>query len=317
MTSSTQVPANLFNAKTLDDMIKVVPLLGECDTLEAVLPLAGYDRRATGWLTTVSSWLGFILLSAGLPVLGFYVLIKLAAWLMIVFYPPTDPVISESNMQLIWLLIYLVTITIPALFFNFMGPRRWIVTSTGRLRQRIWLRVLLLKAIRSQLERNQSIVHNHWRGAVCQHCLARYERYRLRFAYWRWLSFARCRKCHSDEKCYPSVMKIQGWLDQGMSVSQEQAGQMVKINMLQRLPPMSLSLPIDLDELVIADVDDENVETLILLYRTEQPRTNLPRPKRLRCRLTRNSTISQMGQRQLQQNFWCVRSMDNAAHIST
>jgi hypothetical protein len=88
-----------------------------------------------------------------------------------------------------------------------------------------------------------------------------------------------------------------------MVTSQEQAGDAVRVNMLHRLPPRSLPLPTDLDELVVADAGDEDVETLIFFYRSVQPRTRLPRPGRLRFRLTEDSSVSQMSWRQLKQNF--------------
>jgi hypothetical protein len=102
-----------------------------------------------------------------------------------------------------------------------------------------------------------------------------------------------------------------------MGESQEQMGDAVRVNMLHRLAPHSLSLPTDLDELVVADAEDEDVETLIFIYRKEQPRTDLPKPKRLRCRLTGNSTVSQMGQRQLKRNFWLMRAAGGRVRTST
>ena len=93
-----------------------------------------------------------------------------------------------------------------------------------------------------------------------------------------------------------------------MRASQEQTNDAVRVNLLHRLPPRSLPLPTDLDELVVADADDEDVETLILFYLSVQPRTRLPKPRRLRFRLTEDSNISQMSWRQLKQNFRLVNA---------
>lgn len=303
VSANTNVPANLLDARTLDKMLEVVPLLGECDTLEAAPILALYDRFSQGWLTAGVLWLATVLTIALLMSMVGAVLVVTGQALMPQLVSWADQLADGLSGGPLMVLMGIVGVGIAVLIFNFAGLRRWLMNSTRTFSRRIQLRLLLLQAIRAQVDRNRGIIDNNWAGAVCRACLARYERYRVRFAYWRWISFGRCRKCHGDRHCYTRVRKIAGWLDHAMSASQEQAGDVVKINMLHRLPPRSLSLPIDLEELVIAHAEDEDVETLILLYRSNQPRTDLPKPKRLRCRLTRNSTVSQMGRRQLKQNF--------------
>jgi hypothetical protein len=300
------VPAELLRASTLDEMLEAVPLLGEYDSLGAVPTLAAYDRRAKGWFAAVFSWLGVVLATAwAMSFVG--VMLTVAGWgLSQALGPSADELISGLGGTPLQLTIGLVGLTLGGLAFNYAGPRRWLVGSTRTLRLQVRLRVLLLRAIRSQLARNRKVVENNWRRAVCQNCLARYELHRVRFAYWRWLSFARCRKCHGDHACYSRVRRIEGWLDEGMGESQEQTGDAVRVNLLYRLPPRSVPLPTDLDELVVADAEDEDVETLIFFYRSVQPRTNLPKPKRLRFRLTKDSNVSQMSWRQLNQNFWFI-----------
>ena len=93
-----------------------------------------------------------------------------------------------------------------------------------------------------------------------------------------------------------------------MNTGQEQVGDQVKVNMLDRLPPRTSSLAIDLEELVIGEVEDYDVETLILHYRSQQSKVGLPQAKRMRCRLVRNSTASQMSRRQLKQSFALIVS---------
>jgi hypothetical protein len=302
----SRAPAELLRAHTLEEMLEVVPRLGECDSLGAVPALATYDRQAIGWLTSVFSWLGAVL-AVALAMLFVGGLLFLAGrslsqWLG----PSADGLIDGLGGTPLQLLISLAGLTLCVLAFNHAGPRRVLADSTHRLHLRLRLRILLLRATRSQLARNQEIVANDWRGAVCQTCLSRFELHRVRFAYWRWLSFARCRGCHDDGACYARVRRIEGWLDGRMGASQEQAGDAVRVNMLHRLPPRSLPLPTDLDELVVADVGDEDVEMLIFYYRSAQPRTRLPRPGRLRFRLTEDSSVSQMSWRQLKQNFRLV-----------
>jgi hypothetical protein len=317
MSPPSLVPEKLKGAKTLDEMLEAVPLLAECDTLEALPPLANYDRRADGWFTTMGYWLLVMLLTVGLMVLVVSALVWLGELLISAVGPSADELMNGLGGLPLRLLVLVLVAGLSVLFFYSMGPRKWLVNSTRIFRQRVRLRLLLLRAIRAHLDRNREIVGNQWRRAVCRICLARYECHRVRFAYWRWLGFARCRKCHSDHACYAHVRRIQGWLGHGMGESQGQAGDVVKVNLLHRLPPRSLSLPTDLDELVVADAEDEDVETLIFLYRREQPRTDLPKPKRLRCHLTGSSTVSLMGQRQLKRNFWLMHTAGSRAHTST
>lgn len=284
-------------------MLEVVPQVGECDTLEAVTVLADYDRQSKGWLTLAGLWLLTIVLLASLMIALVAILFVLSDFVAALLTPTVDPWLGESSGTLLRLLLGVISVVIIVFFFDRAGPKRWLINSTSKLRRRVQLRLLLLKAIRSLIERNSQKVNGNWRSAVCQKCLARFVRYRVRFAYWRLISFARCRKCLDDRECYTMVKTIAGWLDRGMDTSQEQVGDQLKVNMLDRLPPRSLSLPIDLEELVVANVEDDDVEVLILLYRSLQPKTDLPKAKRLRCRLARNSTASQMSRRQLKQSF--------------
>jgi hypothetical protein len=298
-----KVPAKLLRACTLDEMLETVPLLGDYDSLEAIPPLATYDRMATGWFAAVFTWLGIMLTIAWL-MSSLAVLVAAAGWaLNLKLRPSADELIDGLGGTPLQILIALVGLMLVVLAFNFAGPRRWLVNSTRTLCLRLRLRILLLRAIRSQLDRNRRMVDNDWRNAVCRNCLARYELHRVRFAYWRWLSFARCRTCHGDHVCYTRARKIEGWLDDRMAASQEQTGDAVRVNLLHCLPPQSLPLPADLDELVVADTEDEDVETLIFFYRSVQPQTSLPKPKRLRFRLTEDSNVSQMSWRQLNRNF--------------
>ena len=304
----SHAPAELLRARTLEEMLEAVPCLGECDSLEAVPALATYDRQAVGWLTSVFSWLGAVLAVAfGMSFVGG--LLFLAGWGLSQWLGPTaDGLIDGLGGTPLHLLISLVGLALCVSAFNHAGPRRVLADSTHRLHLRLRLRTILLRATRSQLARNRKIVADDWRGAVCQNCLSRFELHRVRFAYWRWLSFARCRGCHDDGACYARVRRIEGWLDCRMGASQEQAGDAVRVNMLHRLPPRSLPLPTDLDELVVADAGDEDVEMLIFFYRSVQPRTRLPKPGRLRFRLTEDSSVSQMSWRQLRQNFKFVNA---------
>jgi hypothetical protein len=303
MTTETKSLAGLGAARTLDELLAAVPPLGEFDSLEAVRPLADCDRRATGWLRTVAVWLLVLLSTATVMALVAGGLYLAGVGLTPVLSPSANRLIDGFGEAPLQVFLFILGAAITALFFNYAGPRQWLLNATGTFRRRIELRLLLLQAIQTQLNRNRKIVNNDWSQAVCQTCLAWYERYWVRFAYWRWLSFARCRKCHSDLTCYAQVRKIQGWLDHGMEESQGKSGHVVKVNMLHRLPAKSLALPTDLDELVIADVEDEDVETLIFIYRSKQPQTDLPRPKRLRFHFTGNSNVSLMGRRQLERNF--------------
>jgi len=303
VTAETNIPPNLRTAQTLEQMIEVVPQVGECDTLEAVTVLADYDRRSKGWLTLAGLWLLSIMFLASLMLGLVAALFLLSDYVAGVLTPTVDPWLGEYSNTLLRLLLGVISALIVFFFFDRAGPKRWLINSTNTLKRRIQLRLLLLRAIRSLIERNSKNVNGNWRSAVCQKCLARFERYWVRFAYWRWISFARCRKCLDDRECYTMVKTIAGWADRGMIESQEQVGNHVKVNMLHRLPPRSLSLPIDLEELVIANVEDDDVEILIFLYREQQPKTDLPKAKRLRCRLARNSTASQMSRRQLKQSF--------------
>jgi hypothetical protein len=284
-------------------MIEVVPQVGECDTLEAVGVLADYDRRSKGWLTLGGLWLLSIILLAFLMIALMVILYALSDFAAGLLAPNVEPWLGESSGPLLRLLLGVISTVIIVFFFDRAGPKRWLFNSTRTLKRRIQLRFLLLEAIRSLIERNSSKVDGNWQRAVCQKCLARFEKYRIRFAYWRLISFARCRKCRDDRECYTMVKTITGWVDRGMIESQEQVGNQVKVNMLHRLPPRQLTLPIDLEELVIANVEDDDVELLIFLYRSLQPKTDLPKAKRLRCRLARNSTASQMSRRQLKQSF--------------
>jgi hypothetical protein len=302
LSSNTKVSANLLGAQTLEQMLEAVPQLGQYDSLEAVPVLAVYDRLSRGWLTVAVLWLAMITMLLLLMATVIIVLFLLGDLIVLRLTPITDQWIGTANVPLLQLLRTAASMAI--VFFAFKaGPRRWLVSSTDKFKRRIRLRLVLLQAITLQLERNRRLVDSNWRRAVCKNCLARLDRYTVRFAYWRWIRFARCRKCFDDQSCYTRVSTIAGWLDHEMNASQEQAGEVVKVNLLHRLPPRSLPLPIDLEELVIADVEDEDVETLIFLYRSQQPKTDLPKPKRLRCRLTRNSTVSPISRRQLKQNF--------------
>jgi hypothetical protein len=303
MTAEMNIPANLRTAQTLEQMFEAVPQLSEYDSLEAVRVLAGYDRRSKGWLTLAGLWLLTIMLLVDLTMLLAGVLFWLSDFVATLLTPSVEPWLGQSSHILLRILLSVISAVIIVFFFYRAGPKRWLIKATSTLRRRIQLRLLLLKAIRSHIERNSKKVSGSWRSAVCQNCLARFERYRVRFAYWRLISFARCRKCLDDRECYTSVKTIAGWVDRSMSAGQEQVGNEVKVNMLHRLPPRSVSLPVDLEELVIADVEDDDVEILILLYRSRQPKTDLPKAKQLRCRLARNSTASQMSRRQLKQSF--------------
>lgn len=297
------VPSNLRRAHTLEEMLEAVPLLGAFDSLEAVPLLASQDRRATGWLRAVSAWLGVVLATAWAMSFAAGLLVVAGGWLSKELGPPADGLMEGLGGAPLSLLIGLLGLALLGLAFNFGGPRRWLVKATRTLRLQIRLRLLLLRAIREQVARNRAIVNNDWRRAVCRNCLARYELHRVRFAYCRWIRFARCRSCKGDHACYAGVRRIEGWLDGRMKAGQERSGDAVRVNMLRRLPPRPLPLPADLDELVVAAAEDEHVETLILIYRGVQPRTSLPKPKRLRFRLTDDSTVSQMGWRQLSRNF--------------
>jgi hypothetical protein len=303
MSSPNHAPAELLRARTLEEMLEVVPRLGECDSLGAVPALATYDRQAVGWLTSIFSWLGAVLAVAwGMSIVGGLLFLAgcgLSEW----FGPTADGLIEGLGGMLLHLFISLAGIALFVSAFNHAGPRRVLADSTHKFHSRLQLRTRLLRASRSQLARNRSIVAGDWRRAVCQNCLSRFELYRVRFAYWRWLSFARCHGCQDDGACYARVRRIEGWLDGRMVASQEQVGDVVRVNMLHRLPPRSLPLPTEMDELIVADAGDEDVETLILVYRRAQPRPRLPRPGRLRFRLTEDSSVSQMSWRQLKQNF--------------
>ena len=293
-------------AHTLEQRLEAVPLLGECDTLEAVSVLARCDRESYGWFTISVFWLASVAmvvwLMLGLCLVLFLVAGSLASWLT----PPVEDVLGTIGGTLLWLLILAVGALLALLIFNRAGPRRWLGSATNRLRRRIRLRVLLLQAIRSQRARNQRLINGRWQKAVCRTCLARYKAYRVRFAYLRWITFGHCRKCLDDSLAYTGVERIAGWLDHGMAHSHDQVGNVVRVNMLYRLPPRSESLPIDLDELVVANVEDEDVELLIFFYRSEQPQTELPKPKRLRCRLMGLSNVSQTSRRQLKRHFALV-----------
>ena len=61
MSRPNHIPAELLRARTLEEMLEAVPQLGEFDSLQAVPALATYDRQATGWLTSLFSWLGIML----------------------------------------------------------------------------------------------------------------------------------------------------------------------------------------------------------------------------------------------------------------
>ncbi len=308
MAMTTEMPANLRTAETLEQMLEVVPLVAECDTLEAVTLLAKYDRQSKGWLTLACRWLLTITLLALLMAALIAVLFLLSDLIASLLVPSVDPWLGESSGVVLRILLGVTSALIIVAFFDMAGPKRWLINSTRTLGRRIRLRLLLLEAIRSQIERNSRQVAGSWRRAVCQNCLARFERYRVRFSYWRLVAFARCRKCMDDHDCYTRVRTIAGWLDRGMSTSQEQVGDQVKVNMLDRLPPRSSSLAIDLEELVIGEVEDYDVETLILHYRSQQSKVGLPQAKRMRCRVVRNSTASQMSRRQLKQSFALIIS---------
>ncbi|HEY0171062.1 MAG TPA: hypothetical protein VGB98_08560 [Pyrinomonadaceae bacterium] len=298
-----RAPAELLRARTTEEMIEAVPRLGEFDSLGAVPALAGYDHRATGWVTSVLLWLGKVLAVACAMscVAG---LLAIAGWILSEWLRQSADGLAEGlGGTPLRLLLGVAELALCALAFNYAGPRRWLADSMRALRLRLRLRVLLLGAIRSQVARNRRIVADDWRGAVCLNCLSRYELHRVRFSYWRWLGFARCRECRDDRACHARARSIEGWLDGRMGANHEQAGDAVRVNLLHRLPPLSLPLPADLDELVVAHAGDEGVETFIFFYRGAQPRTRLPRPGRLRFRLTEDSSISQMSWRQLKRNF--------------
>ena len=291
-----------MTASTLEQMLHAVPLLGECDSLEAVPVLASYDRQSYGWLSTGIFWLTTVALSAlfmtGIGMILFYS----AGFFASLLTPRMEDLLGNISGPLINLLFYTGGALIGLLIFN-KGPWRWLVSTTERLIRRVRLRVLLLDAIRAQKERNRRLIDGSWRHTVCRVCLARFKADRVRFAYCRWITFGRCRKCLNDHEGYTGVERITGWLDHDMTASQEQVGTAVRVNMLFRLPPRSEELPLDLDDLVIANVEDEDVEMLIFFYRARQPQTELPKPKRLRCRLTGHSTVSQLSLRQLRRWF--------------
>lgn len=320
--------AELLRARTLEEMLQVVPLLGECDSLGAADALAAYDRQAVGWLTSVLSWLGVVLGVASAMLLVGGLLFKVGQVLGESLRESADGLIDGSGGVPLHLLLGLAGLALWGLAFYHAGPRRWLVAATRRLLSRLSLRVELLRAVRSQVERNRRIVAGDWRGAVCRDCLSRYELHRVRLAYGRRPGFGRCRECHNDAACYARVRRIEGWLDERMAESQLRAGDAVRVNLLDRLQPPrgtrrarapspspgrvsrphrlaanSLPLPADMDELVIGDAGDEEVETFIFLYRGVQPRTRLPRPDRLSFRLTEDSGVSPMSWRQLKQNF--------------
>lgn len=305
MNSSPKISTDLVGAKTLTDMLKAVPLLGECDSLEALVPLAAYDRQAKGWLGTVGEWLLVVLISTCLLSFMIGVLYLLTTWLTPTLSPSVNDLMDGLGEVPLQFVVYLAAIVAVSLVFYFrLWP--WLADSTRLLTKRINLRVLLFSAINSQIKRNQALVGDNWRLAVCQTCLARHERFRVQFAYWRWIGFARCRKCHDDHNCYTGVRSVEGWLDRAMSAAQQKVGDAVRVNLLHRLPPGPASLAVDIEEVVVADAEDEEVETLILLYHSVQRTAGLPRARRMRCRLTGNTTISLMGRRQLKQNFRLV-----------
>ena len=281
MNSSPKVSTDLVGAKTLADMLKAVPLLGECDSLEALVPLASYDRQAKGWLGTLGSWLLVVLMATSLLSLMIGVLYLLTTWLIPTLSPSANDLREGLGEEPLQFVVYLAAIIAVSLAFYFW-IKPWLVNSTRLFTNRINLRVLLLGAIRSQVKRNQELVGQNWRLAVCQTCLARLQRFRVRFAYWRWIRFARCRKCHDDRNCYTGVRSVEGWLDRAMSTAQQKVGDAVRVNLLQRLPPGPASLSVDLEEFVVADAEDEEVETLILLYHSVQRTAGLPRARRMR-----------------------------------
>lgn len=305
MNSSPKVSTDTGGAKTLADMLTAVPLLGECDSLETLVPLASYDRQAKGWLGALGEWLLVVLMATSLLSLIIGVLYLVATWLIPTLSPSVNDLMEGLGDVPLQLVVYSAAIAAVSLVSYFrLWP--WLAHSTHLFAQRINLRVLLLSAISSQVKRNQALVGDNWRLAVCQTCLARLERFRVRFAYWRWLGFARCRKCHDDHNCYTGVRSVEGWLDRAMTTAQQKVGDAVRVNLLQRLPPGPASLSLDLEEVVVADAEDEEVETLILLYHSVQRSGGLPRARRMRCRLTGNTTVSLMGRRQLKQNFRLV-----------
>jgi len=295
-----------MDAHTLEQMLDAVPRLGQCDSLAAVPVLASYDRQSYGWLSTVVFWLTTVALIAVFMIGVGFILFSLGISLVSVLTPQLENLVGATGGPLAQLLLFLAGAMLVVLIFNKLGPRRALVDATRRFQQRIRLRLLLLKAIGSQKQRNQTLVAGRWQTAVCRICLAHFKAYRVRFAYSRWLTFGRCRKCLDDRNGYTGVERIAGWLDHGMPVSHEQVRNAVRVNLRFRLPPHSELWPTDLDELVIANVDDEDVELLIFCYRSQQPQTELPKPKRLPCRVTGTSAISQISRRQLRRYFSLV-----------
>lgn len=283
-------------------MLEAVPLLARYDTLEPVDILARYDRQSQGWLTLGVLWLRTIAILTALMLLLIAVLIVLTDLISSALTPVIEQWFGDSSGVLLRILFGLVSAGVVYLVFV-LGPMRWLINSTKTMRQRVELRLRLLKAIRSHIDRNRVKVSRYWRRTVCRTCLVRFEGYAVRFAYWRVVVFGRCPKCRSDNECYTRVKTIAGWLDRKMDASHEQVGEEVKVNMLLRIPPNSLPLAIGLEELVIAQVEDDDVEILILHYRSIHSRAGLPKPKRLPCRLALNSTASQMSRRQLKESF--------------
>lgn len=156
-------------------------------------------------------------------------------------------------------------------------PLRWLSANGRRVLQRLRLRRSLWQAVRRQRRQNVSRTGKKWRLALCQTCLARLESQQERLAYRRRLRYARCRNCHSDQLCYQGVRRVQGWLDSSMTVRQEQVEDTVRVNLLSYLQDGSRPLPLDLDQMVVADATDHQVEAFLTLY-AEKGGEQLVRP---------------------------------------
>src|SRR5437870_11951584 len=115
------VPVKLTSARTLDEMLEAVPLLGECDTLDAVPTLASYDLRAQGWFETFGRWLLVVLLTTALMVVVVWVLVQGGGWLVSAVRLSAGESMNGPGDLLLRLLVFVLVVGLTLLFFYFMG----------------------------------------------------------------------------------------------------------------------------------------------------------------------------------------------------
>lgn len=175
-----------------------------------------------------------------------------------------------------------------ALARPFAWPFFAIRTAIERMTARVRARTAIIAAVRHHRARNRALVGKRGQMAICGEHLARFKRRQVRLAYglrWRYWS---CRYCDSDVHAIPNIAVLRGAFDQDMQECLEQEGDVLVVNLLR-----SNAIPLDLQELLVARVeDDHDIEKFITAYENQCLNSQgIPELSRIRLRISPQSNL--------------------------